>query len=303
MSVFNRGLDDAFVAAFNKEYDKGGWLNALVDDEEIFVAIRENYVSFYYRGCSLLQLVLQAGTMIGKIHYKYLLRPDSDNPYIKVVDGQPDLPSNTKSWLISDFDDIGVLKRAAKPHVVDEKVGVHDIICANPNIIDVEIAFGTGQTDEAGPQTQSIDFAAMQESNTDARLVFFEAKRFGNHAELRKSDDDVPKVVRQIERYSRELKQNHDAVIASYRHVCGNMIALRGVAKQYEACTTMLERIADGSGKLSVDVKPKLAVFGFDADQEDGTRWRPHHDKLRKLLDGRVLLCGNSKNFKRGISK
>ena len=66
MSVFNRGLDDAFVAAFNKEYDKGGWLNALVDDEELFVAIRENYVSFYYRGCSLLQLGLQAGTMIGK---------------------------------------------------------------------------------------------------------------------------------------------------------------------------------------------------------------------------------------------
>ena len=74
MSTFNRGLDDAFVTAFNGEYDKGGWLRGLVDDSEIFLAIRENYVNFYYRGGSLLKLECLDGAMVGQIHYKYLLR-------------------------------------------------------------------------------------------------------------------------------------------------------------------------------------------------------------------------------------
>lgn len=70
MSVFNRGLDDAFVTAFNEEYDRGTWLSRLVDDKDVFLAIRENYVNFYYRGCSLLRLDLLDRSMFGEIHYK-----------------------------------------------------------------------------------------------------------------------------------------------------------------------------------------------------------------------------------------
>ena len=171
-----------------------------------------------------------------------------------------------------DLDDIGDLKRAARPYAVNEKVGVHDVLRANPNILDVEIAFGTSGTNESDPRTRSIDFAAIQESDSGARLVFYEAKLFGNHAKLRKSGDAVSDVVLQIEIYSRELRANHDAVSESYRRVCGNVMSLHGVSERFETCMTMLEGIESGSRKLYIDVSPVLAVFGFDADQKDGTK-------------------------------
>ena len=42
MSNFERGLDKAFVDALNEAYEKGGWWQRFVDDEEIFIAIRKN---------------------------------------------------------------------------------------------------------------------------------------------------------------------------------------------------------------------------------------------------------------------
>ena len=303
MSLFNRGLDDAFVTAFNKEYDRGGWLSALVDDKEVFLAIRENYVNFYYRGCSLLRMNLEAGALVGEIHYKYLLQPDRKRPYVKVKDGRPNLSTNTKSWFFRDLDDIGAVKRVAKHYAVEEKVGVYDILRANPNIVDVEISFGTSQTETSPQQTRSLDFVALQEFGTEARLVFFEAKLFSNHKALRKKGDAAPEVVRQIEEYSHELELNQQAIIESYRRVCENVMALRGISKQYKEWSTMLKGIADGSWRLHIDMNPRLVVFGFDSDQKGGTVWRRHYHKLRERLDGRVLLCGNSKKFVRGISR
>ena len=92
-------MDDEFVRAFNEEYDKGNWLRGLVDDKEVFLAIRENYVNFYYRGCSLLRLDWKGGAMTGEVHYKYLLQPDLTNPYVPVVEGIPDLPDDARSYV------------------------------------------------------------------------------------------------------------------------------------------------------------------------------------------------------------
>ena len=48
---FNRGLDSEFVNHLNGLYDEpDGWWRGFVDDEELFLAIRENYVDIYYRG-------------------------------------------------------------------------------------------------------------------------------------------------------------------------------------------------------------------------------------------------------------
>ena len=301
MSTFNRGLDKEFVDVLNEEYEKGGWLRGFVDDRDIFLAIRESYVNFYYRGCSLLRLAWKAGAMVGKIHYKYLLRPALDNPYIEVVNGRPDLPGDAKSLFLRDFNNIGDLKRAVQPYAGAEKTGVHDILISNHNIVDVEIAFGTGGTDEADASAPRVDFAAVQDSDEDAEIVFFEAKYFDNKA-LRASGDAKPDVVRQIETYSRKLRENRDAVIQSYRRACGNLTSVHGVGKRHPERHAMLEGIEDGSRMLRVDENPVLIVFGFDADQRAGKNWRPHREKLDTLLDGRVFFKGGSKKFVRGVS-
>lgn len=303
MSTFNRGLDNAFVAAFNGEYDKGGWLRGLVDDSEIFLAIRENYVNFYYRGCSLLKLECLDGAMVGQIHYKYLLRSASYNPYIKVLDGQPDFRGGEKNLFLHGFDEIGALKKAAKPYTEAEKDGVHDILRANPNILDVEIAFGIGGTDEAGASAPRVDLAAIRTSDQYATIVLYEAKHFKNRQALRADVDKVPKVVEQIENYRRLLEANRDAVIDSYRLVCGNLLSLRGVAERHPIRHAILRDIASGSLRLDLDPRPRLAVFGYDEDQRKGKKWRPHREKLRKQLGERFLSKGSCKGFVLGNSE
>lgn len=299
MSTFSRGLDSAFVAAFNEEYEKGGWLRGLVDDKEIFLAIREQCVNFYYRGCSLLRLERLKGAMVGQTHYKYLLRPDSDEKYVTVVDGRPDFRGDAKNLFLHGFDDIGALKKAAEPYVGAEKAGVHHIVRDNPNILDVEIAFGIGGTEESGASAPRVDFAAIR----DATIVLYEAKHFDNRQALRAKAYGVPEVVRQIETYRGLLEANRDAVISSYRRVCRNLLSLRGVAERHPERHAMLKDIASGSRRLELDPHPMLAVFGYDADQWSGKNWEPHREKLDRLLGGRVLQKGGSEQFVRGISQ
>ena len=89
--TFSRGLQVEFVEALNELYDQpGSWWRRLVDDQGLFLAVRDNYVNVYWLGCSLLRLKPQEGGVFGEVHYKYLLRPRlTTSEYIKIVDGTP----------------------------------------------------------------------------------------------------------------------------------------------------------------------------------------------------------------------
>ena len=105
-----------------------------------------------------------------------------------------------------DMADINALKKAAKPYAGDGKTGVHNIVLANWNVVDLEIAFVTSSSDEADKSASFIDFAALQKTGRGFEIVFFEAKHFSNGA-LRASGDAVPKVIGQIERYKNLLEE------------------------------------------------------------------------------------------------
>ena len=274
MSTFNRGLDDEFVDALNREYDKqDGWWRAFVDDKDVFLAIRENYVNVYYRGCSLLRLELKDDTVVGKVHYKYLLRPSAPKEYVKVENGVATL-GDTTNWFLTGVRDIDSLKIAARPYAGDEKAGVHNILLSKP-ILDVEIALASVR----------LDFAALRYSSEVVDVVFFEAKHFKNN-ELRASDGKLPPVVRQMKRYENRLREHRRAIKESYRRVCCNLRHLKGVDKRHPERHTML------NGSLRVEEKPELIVFGFDGDQKDGKHWKPHRKKLEEQLGGRVRFKG-----------
>ena len=299
MSMFNRGLDDEFVDALNQEYDKGSWWRRFVDDEDVFLAIRENYMNAYYRGCSVLKIGFEDDAIVGQIHYKYLLRPSKHtNEYVRVEDGEASL-DDMKSRFLTNVNDIDSLKKAVAPYAGDEKTGIQDIIKANFNILDVEIAFGKDESESGAPR---LDFAALQDSDDGVKVVFFEAKRFDNHKALRKQGAEKPEVVEQIATYQSKLRDNRGAVIKSYCRVCGNLHSLHGVAERHPERHAMLERVASGVAELTIDEDPVLIVFGFDGDQKVGKYWEPHRKKLEEQLEGRVRLKGSSAEFRSGIS-
>lgn len=303
--MFARGLDDAFVAALNELYDRpDSWWRPFVDDSSLFVAIRNNYVNVYYRGCSLVRLVWNGSQVNGEIHYKYLLKPDVAGPqYVPVVDGSADLGQALGHFFHTDIRDVGRLKQAARPYCGLEKAGVHDIVLANTNVLDVEIAFSAARSADDTPSTPRVDFAALRAADNVAKLVFFEAKHFTNTGSLRVGASDAhPPVVAQINGYSRLLEQNRDAVEHSYRHVCRNLVALKGMAARNQERHALAQAVSDGSLELSVDEHPRLVIFGFDADQKAGSTWEPHRLKLEQAIEGRVFLAGATKGFVRGIS-
>ena len=171
--VFKRGLDPGFVEKLNEMYESCSWWCELVNDEDLFLAIRDNYINVYYRGNSLLKLERQGRrrnrTIVGKIHYKYLLQPRvGESPYVKIVDGKPCF-QDTKSLFFESLD-IKKLKAAADPYAGPEKTGVYEIIRANRNILDTEVGFSTPRS--------YVDFAALIETEQGVKIVFFEAKHF-----------------------------------------------------------------------------------------------------------------------------
>ena len=295
MDTFSRGLEEGFVEALNREYEKdGSWWKGFVDDKELFLAIRDNYVNVYYHGCSILKLAWQNGVILGEIHYKYLLRPKLTigHEYIDVRDGKIDFPGKVNNFFIEDLIDIDNLKRAAKPYAGSEKIGVHDIVLSNYNVLDVEIAFGRSEREGAS----RIDLSILERIGEKINIVFFEAKHFDSK-ELRVMGDAKPKVIHQIERYADFLRKNRDTIIDSYRRVCCNLRNLNGIDKRNPERHEILDGVVDGSILLHIDEEPELVIFGFDADQRGGKSWHPHREKIKSQLGSKVHFVGSVKRW------
>lgn len=55
--TFSRGLKTEFVAALNQAYgDQDSWWKKLVDDNDLYIGIRGNYLNVYFNGGSILEL-------------------------------------------------------------------------------------------------------------------------------------------------------------------------------------------------------------------------------------------------------
>lgn len=274
MSTFNRGLDEAFVQALNEQYDAdNGWWRQFVNDKDLFLAIRDNAVHVYYRGCRLIEVAWRNDKIVANTHYKYLLL--SKQEYVDVVGGKPSI-GDASAYFARKLD-VVELKAAATVYAGDEKTGVHEILRRNRHILDVEIAISDG---EKAPR---IDFAALQEGG-DARthIVFYEAKHFDNK-ELRSKSGKAP-VVEQIDRYRGLLEQHRESIEESYRRIFENLFALKGIP----------ERQPDRHPSLVVEKDPGLVVFGFDGDQKVGKFWARHKRCLEQhVRKERLLLYGD----------
>ncbi len=290
MAEFMRGLDEAFVEALNEQYDmEDGWWRQFVVDKELFLAIRHNAVHVYYRGCRLIEVVWRRREekIVGKTHYKYLLRSTAKPKYVKVVDGKPS-NYDASAYFANPTDPLCAkeLKLSAKRYAGNEKKGVHEILLKNKHILDVEIAISDGKT------ASRIDFAALRNGKAgQACIVFYEVKHFDNK-ELRSEGGKIP-VVEQIRRYRSLLEQDqHRASIKrSYRRVAENLCALKGV----KVPTPVAAAAENG---VSIEEDPWLVVFGFDGDQKAGDYWAQHKMRLEKELDGRVLPYGDPAGVK-----
>lgn len=287
---FDRGISRDFVKALNEEYCNDRWWKKLIDDESLFLGIRNNYVDVYLNGGRVLSLEHVKGEFVGSTHFKYLVnlsRADTTDEYVKFKNGSFDWVNLKYPYRRIDADLSGI-KKSLHPYQGEEKKGVHRIIMHNKNVIDTEIQFPG--------EDRRVDFAALQKVDGKVSLVFFEAKSYSN-SEIR-HPESRPKVLDQIQDYERIITERLKEIEDSYQQVADNISNLMGWDNRR---SNLFSEVADNG--LDVDPEVKLVVFNFKQLQKKEAN-SPGGDfaRLKDALGAhRVLTKGNPSKFETGI--
>ena len=286
---FNRGLDNDFMSALDV-LRKSNWFAEVLADKDLLLGIRDNYLDIYRYGQRLFQISRVGAELKVTTHPKYLVDPDLyrdvafDGERFVVADAEPLI-----EYYKAD-ETLEKMKRAAAYYAGDEKKGVHRIVRENPNVLDVEIAFGRerkeaepGVENESKRQSNRIDIACLEKEGDRICLRFWEVKRYANH-ELFSAAGDA-KVVGQIESYRKYLRMHRDDVIDSYKRVAANILEMCSWVPSNRKVGDLVRKLAT-CGDLCLDDDPfvGLVVFGYDDAQQNGKRFKTHITKLRNVI-------------------
>ena len=315
-----RGLSAPFLAALEALVleTHGAWWRDVLAHPDLILAVRREVLDVYYRGASVFRVRLAHGVVTADTHAKYLVRQGQARVGLGPT-GAFALADKSLVW--SSYDSprtLAEMIRAAGSLVGVEKTGVHALVKASPNVVDVEIALAGNDsgdpsvgpatepgTGEGGARQDRIDVASLEERGHpgEAWLVFHEAKDYTNPS-LRAAAKRQPGIVAQIGRYRGSLGQNAGGLAYSYPFVCRALVLLdnlrRSVRSNDPAWTDraqppldpLITAVADGTRRLQVETEPRLVVFGFDADQRDGA-WAAERACLKDAFGLRVYAVGD----------
>jgi len=257
MSEFKRGITKPnFIAELNGNK----YWQQMVNDQDLFIAIRNNYLNVYYYGQSICKVEFVNNEIKWTSHPKYLgqsgKKPMNTGDYLEKIE---ELKLNTEKYRSEE-------KEKVKENFLNDKR-----LC----ILDVEITFGT----EVDAGRRSIDFLAIEKDSIGKiRLVFYEAKCY-NNKEIRSRTN--PRVFEQIEKYEKALRSHRHEILNSYRLVYENIKELNLNNKK-----NLVQFIGSESERLEIDDEPRLIIF-VDESQIDNT----HIQKLKaRFGDSRTIL-------------
>lgn len=290
MGAFKRGLSEHFVAALAELAKKTSWWQDVLADASLIIGIRDECFDVYWNGQSLFNVNFQGGTVKVNTHVKYLLDPDRSERVDLNDNGTFDfdlVPIPILRLYVSGT--LNKLKRAADLFSGMEKQGVHAIVRANENIIDVEIRLDARDIDSDRDQPR-IDIAAFEQRSDGVDLVFWEAKLFANK-ELRASGSSQPKVVGQIREYIQVLQKRETEVLSSYCCIAKNLVAIAAMSNGCRKVGPVIQMVADGEQlRMSSPANVGLVIFGFDSDQKAaGGIGHKHFEKLKDELGAKSV--------------
>jgi hypothetical protein len=317
MSEINRDVSSLRKTLEQLARDGNGWWSDVLSCENLMLAVRGGYLNAYTNGQSIFQIApgTGGGPPVAYIHYKYLLRPKSKNPYVRFDGKKFDL--DAKSYIQTEYrsgETLRELIAAADRYSGAEKRGVHAIAQGNDNVLDVEIAFraprklragrgGAGIVDSRREpdeiSTHRIDLAAIHPSPAGAQIIFYEAKCASNAELWRIADESAGKeieVVSQVLGYEAFLKRENVALVKAYTEVCRTFAWLseQGWVKK---CNPLVSQVAKGKVELSIHPKVYLLVFDFDAATRENSL-REQLKKIEEKLPSRIIDKGNPKHFR-----
>ena len=220
---------------------------------DVYLAIRKDYISFYYKGGSLFKFKDSFSTHIKYANVIDTNEDDSSKDYIR----ENELESIKKiKNFTAGYDRI---KDMCELYSGLEAKGISNLYQENSYlhgksifVLDIEIAFKKGDKKQ-----DRID--VLLYNNDSQELRFVEAKLFSND-ELWSTD--TPPVIKQIEKYEEQIKNHEGELIKQYGRYIDELYLIFGIKL---------------NPPRKLDPKISLLVFGFDDAQK-------RSDRFKKLL-------------------
>tara|TARA_R110002110_G_scaffold216406_8_gene430423 strand:- start:54 stop:1136 length:1083 start_codon:yes stop_codon:yes gene_type:complete len=302
--IFKRYLKQEFIEALNKQ----SWWSRIVNDPDLFIGIRDNYLNVYFHGNSLVKLSPSRGGKIrGETHKAYLkcVKPQTQNRVIS-EDGKFEEPVSPR--LLSEIEVIkaqanahfGIASTKAHQTRTREKSAIQEFLRNQENIIDVEVAVSTKRSAEPlldiKRSIPRIDLVQLQQTEDGFRLSFIEVK-YVNNKELCSRKE--PRVVAQLIDYQNLLAVENirKEIIFSYGKVIENLANL-GVAGT-KPMPLVRDFVSNPNVRLWVNPRPKLLVlWRNDVELEKVPKWLEHKEKLEEILDTKKIDFDFKKNLK-----
>ncbi len=228
------------------------WTHKLKNDckkQNVFLAIRNNIVDFYYKGGRLFCFDKNGF----KTHIKYASVITTDEKdYLKYYLTKFDLD---KYKLASDFEsNYSRIKENCSNYSKIEALGVSDLYHkhsylsdSNVVVLDIEVSF---KSSSESTKLDRIDILLYKKDTQT--LQFVEAKHYSN-SEI--WSETTPKVIGQIERYEEQIASRKSEILLEY--------------SEYVRTLNRIFNITLSEPKVIED-KVILLIFGFDNDQKNG---------------------------------
>ena len=224
----------------------------LVSDNEVFPAIRNNYIDFYYRGCGLCKYDNQGYTT----HQKYATLWMEKPQYIR--HGGAHSIALSKDFL----QDYELIKANCRTYASGERKAVsrisvlkpyHRLLSDDVVVLDTEIAFESYIDDRERDQPDLLLFNLLKKS-----LRFVEAKLFTND-QLWASPGNKAEVFTRIKEYELQIANRRQEILEGYR----NYVLIAN--DLFDVNLPLPEIIED---------QVNLLIFDFDQEQRRGERFK-----------------------------
>jgi len=235
VAKFSRYIDNKIISNLKDTDLWGKKLSAdCFKNSNVFLAIRDNYFSFYYNGGRLFRFGSE-GFSTNVKYVAFIDKPLEGDIFEKNIflDGYDRIKENCKKYS-ADTEAQGVSCIYHKYPYTSDK--------SNVVVLDIEIT-------APGDKETRIDILLF---NKDLRkLRFIEAKKYDNKEIKSKTK---PEVVEQLERYEELIARRNDFLPAYKEHI-------DTLNKFFSQKLSTPEKMDD---------KVRLLIFGFDKDQKEG---------------------------------
>jgi hypothetical protein len=277
------------------------WWRVLLEyrDEEknqLFVAVRYNYLSVYVRGRAIFKeiRVMRNGEIKAIFDRRYFHGPEANSGDL-IFNGEKVYCETNKTKvedegataMLRDFDRWVKMIRNYKPVILEDGTSLKETStiqekeclasrAVSPNVINLEMAISIKGSNGRNV-ARRIDMVHLVRSEVRSKpgvaIVFTEAKLFSNK-ELRKEGDAPAPVVTQVLDYRDYLEKNKDHIRTAYQTACKLLIPIR--KDQGITVDRLLHDVAEGVS-LHLVTQPRVLVF---RTSENPGNWEEHRVKL-----------------------